>query len=677
LPDSRRIDGTAFLAGLMAFERRFKTASFASASLVASAAATIVFVGWPMLGGALVTARVAAGLAFAAVLGGAAMAWTRRWTPQRVAAAIEARTGGLDNIVVTATEHASGSSRRLHDVVGAALWHDASERLRGVTPQKVQPLAALVATAVAAVLAAAIFVGTSPGQSLQHAAADAVNQQAANAVPGPGDLRVDVEPPAYSGRKTESLTNPAELAVLDGSRVRLSTSGASGQVQLVEPGRAPQAFDKGSDGWRHEFVAHQSRVLLVQGVAGDGASGRLLQIRVDADRRPLIRIQQPGKDLVVPDATGAYAVEMEAEDDVGLESVVLRYTRVAGSGEAFTFEEGDIPIRVQAASTSSWKATATLALASLKLEDGDTLVYRALAKDRKPGAEPSASETFLIEVGRVGGVASTGFAVPEERDRQALSQQMLIMKTERLHASRTTLAAEAVLEQSRLLAIEQRMVKAEFVFMTGGHVEDEVAEAEAGHELAEGRQENQSQVDLLAAIREMSRAEARLNAGETAAALVFERAALRALQRAFDRRRYLLRTLPERARIDLTRRLTGNMKDARSTGREPRADEPDRSALAARETLLALGRGIRDGALDAALAARVLSIDPQSADLRRAALTFASAGEPAARIAAARDAQRLLAAFLAARVGAPPRGAIDGDPLRGPTGPAPAGGTPR
>ena len=42
----------------------------------------------------------------------------------------------------------------------------------------------------------------------------------------------------------------------------------------------------------------------------------------------------------------------------------------------------------------------------------------------------------------------------------------------------------------------------------------------------------------------MSRAEARLNSADTTEALVNERAALRALQRAFDRRRYLLRTLP-------------------------------------------------------------------------------------------------------------------------------------
>ena len=173
------------------------------------------------------------------------------------------------------------------------------------------------------------------------------------------------------------------------------------------------------------------------------------------------------------------------------------------------------------------------------------------------------------------------------------------------------------------------MVKAEFVFMTGGEVEDEVAEAEAGHELAEGRGENQSQVDLLAAIREMSRAEARLNAGDTAQALVFERAALRALQRAFDRRRYLLRTLPERARIDTSRRLTGDLKDARSSTRDARPHEPDRGAVAARAALQGLGAAVARGlAADPALASQLLAVDPESADLRRAALTLSTSSRP-------------------------------------------------
>ena len=663
MPETPLADAASFQRALEPIARRFKAASIAMATLVASVVAAMVLVGLTMTGATTQSARVAAGLGFVAVVVAASIIWMRRWTLTRVAAALEARAGGLDNVVVTAAEQASGN-RHLHRVVSAALWQHAAERLATVRPQAVQPLAATRVLAAASVIATALLMARYPGSVPVIGAHPLTLQPAASAPLSPADLRVTVEPPEYAGRSPESFINPTDVAVLEGTRVVLATSGASGTVHVIEPGRAPLAFEQGQNEWRHAFVVRDSRILLVR-AENAATGGRLLQIRVDADRRPLVRIAQPGKDLVVPDATGQYSVEIDAEDDVGLGSVILRYTRVAGSGEAFTFEEGDVPVRLQVASGTSWKAHATLALSSLKLEDGDTLVYRAIARDRKPGADPATSETFLIEVGRVGGVASTGFAVPEERDRQGLSQQMLIVKTERLEAARVKLPPAELLEQSRLLAIEQRMVKAEFVFMTGGHVEDEVAEAEAGHELAEGRGENQSQLDLLAAIREMSRAEARLNAGDTRQALVFERGALRALQRAFDRRRDLLRTLPERARIDPGRRLTGDAKDAKASGRDVPGIEPDRVAAAAREVLLALADGIRHDTLDAALAARVLAIDPASAELRRAALTMSTASDRPARVSAARDAQRLLTAAIRVRLTAPPRGAIAGDPLPG------------
>ncbi len=91
------------------------------------------------------------------------------------------------------------------------------------------------------------------------------------------------------------------------------------------------------------------------------------------------------------------------------------------------------------------------------------------------------------------------------------------------------------------------MVRAEVVFLGGGEVQDEVEEAAHSDEVTEGRLEN---------------------TGQAAEALVVERQALRSLERAFDRRRYFLRTLPDRSRIDVTRRLTGNLKDARPWTRE-------------------------------------------------------------------------------------------------------------
>ena len=110
------------------------------------------------------------------------------------------------------------------------------------------------------------------------------------------------------------------------------------------------------------------------------------------------------------------------------------------------------------------------------------------------------------------------------------------------------------------------MVRAEVVFLGGGEVEDEVEEAAHSHELAEGRLENTGRAEMLTAINFMSRAEAQLNDGRAAEALVFERQALASLERALDRRRYFLRTLPDRSRIDITRRLDRRAHAKRDRG---------------------------------------------------------------------------------------------------------------
>jgi hypothetical protein len=388
-------------------------------------------------------------------------------------------------------------------------------------------------------------------------------------------------------------------------------------------------------------------------------------LRVQPDERPIVRIEQPAKDLIFPDSTGQVAVTIAARDDVGLASLALRYTKVSGSGETFTFQEGEWPVRIERAAAGDWTARAELALETLKLEEGDTLVYRAVARDARPGADPTLSDSFLIEIGRLAGVASTGFALPEERDRQAISQQMLIIKTERLHAERPRLSHDAFVEQARLLAIEQRMVKAQFEFMTGGVVEDEVEEAAHSHELAEGRFENTGQVELITAIREMSRAEARLNTADTAQALDYERAALRALQRAFDRRRYLLRTLPERARIDLSRRLSGELDRARSSTQPASATSADPFLDRAREVLRELDSVTSLPINAPALASRILALEPASEDLQNAALEVTAARDAASLGTAVREAQRTVAGAMRARLAKALPMAISRDPLAG------------
>jgi hypothetical protein len=507
----------------------------------------------------------------------------RAWSLRRTADVIEREFPAFDNLLVTAEEMLRG--RHVHPVIANELFAQAAARCDRVQAIRYRPLFTRAMVAGATAAAAALVVMRATHNLPQNPGGGSAAPPGAVATAA---VRAFVTPPPYSGRPSTTVDNPVQLSVLEGSRVRVDVNGNS-QVNQV---------------------ATVSQVLLLKVADRE----RLLNLQVQPDTPPRVTIERPGRDLVFGEPRGSVPISIAAHDDFRVASMTLRYTRISGSGETFTFQEGDVPVEMTVGDgRGAQRARSTIVLDQLKLEDGDTVVYRAFARDDKPGADPAMSESFLIEIGKRAEAAAGGFAVPEDRDRQGLSQQMLIVKTERLHAQRGKLMPDALLEQSRLLAVEQRMVRAEFLFMTGGEVVDEVEEAEEAHELATGRFENQGQVELLNAIREMSRAEARLNAADTTQALVFERAALAALQRAFDRRRYFLRTLPERARIDPTRRLSGDLTSARSSTRSAIKRPAGPRAEAIRQIMVDLASAAGVGAtIDARLAARVLTIDPAS-----------------------------------------------------------------
>ena len=549
------------------------------------------------------------GISLAVAVAAALLAAARRWrtTPGAIARAIETADGTLDNLIVTAVE-LDERPRPVRAELRELIAAQATERVGRIDSARVVPLAPSAIVAAMVLIGCALLTSmSSPRRSSSGAAADFAPSLA------PGSISVSVSPPAYTRRPSETLVDPVQITVLTGSRVQvMSTAGVL-----------------------REWTASKPESLELR--VNNGPS-RFLFVNVVADQAPSVRIDRPGRDSAFANGDVTLNIGIEGRDDLGLASLALRYTKASGGGENVAFAEGEVPLTIRRTNEREWNATASWPLAGLDLADGDVLVYRAVARDGNPAGAAVESDAFLVEIGRASEVAGAGFALPSEERKYAISQQMVIYKTEQLQAR-----GEKSLEEWRLIGMEQRMVRAEVVFLSGGEVEDEVEEAAQSNELSEGRLQNQGRAEMLRAINFMSRAEAQLNDGNAADALVFERQALASLERALDRRRYFLRTLPDRSRIDPTRRLTGERREARSWSRDRAvagtAPSPARAAMAALAAALT-----EPTLIDGALAAQVAAVDPSAAALQRAAVQIASARDDRARRDAVDAAMRALTA---------------------------------
>ena len=550
------------------------------------------------------------------------------------AALIERQAGGLDNLLITAAELAE-KPRPVRTEILDELQRQASERLRPVDPVRVVPLLQPL-TVGAAVVVGCLMLASVDGASTRSKR-EAIPAGSSRASQAPG-VTVRVTPPSYTKRTPQVFDDPVQVSVIAGSAVQVEAAGIVVRAWVAT---------------RSEGI--ELRV---------GGPPKFLLVNVVPDAPPVLRVVTPGRDTALAEPKGDVAIAVESRDDLGLSSLALRYTQASGGGENLAFAEGEIPLKLDRRSDQHWNAQARLALESLNLSDGDIVVYRAIARDNNPGGAPVHSDPYLIEIGKSSQIEDAGFSLPTEEKKYAISQQMVIYKTEQLLKSRPRFrqgsgaAGPEFLNESQGIAVEQRMVRAEVVFLSGGEVEDEIEEAAHSHELAEGRLQNTGRAEMLRAINAMSRAEAELNDGRVAEALVLERQALASLERALDRRRYFMRTLPDRSRIDPARRLSGERRDARSWSRVQHPVPAGDAVEVARRVMRDLAVASVDGAgVDAAMAAQLAAVDPDSADLQRAAVAVASASSGEARRIAARTAMQALTAHVLRMV--PAASAVD------------------
>ena len=622
MPPHERPDRSVELAsGLARISGRLRGRDVLQAIAFATPAGAVVVVLLRQTG---MTTVVAVALAAVLLIAAAAL-WLRRaragWSVAAAARHVEATRTSARNVVITG-EELLRHPRRAAEPIRLRVLFEAAEIAGAVRASDVVPLARRMWLAAAALAASAAIVGGVPARAARigvRAIQDAVQQARSNSA----NLAITatIVAPEYTREAPRTITNPERIEALQGSRLTLAVRGADGW--RLRFGTDPLDARSSSGETVVELPLTRSGYIAVEPRdPASRATRRLLPVAVSPDRAPSIRIEKPGKDLLLPDVASTVDLAAAATDDFGLQSLELRYTKVSGSGEQFEFKEGTLPLSVARENGRDWKARAGLALSSLGLAPGDAVIYRIVGRDERPGdAGVASSDTYFIEIAGPGQVALVGFELPPDRERYALSQQMIVLKLERLRAKERTLDRAALEQEVGNIAAEQRAVRANFVFLMGGEIEDEEAEAEHSHEIQEGRLENTARREIVEAIQYMGKVEMGLAAVDTATALPPARAAVEALQRAFGRNRYILRTLAVRSRVDPSRRLTGDTSSASGWRREVTPPPPDALNEAARSLLgrlLDLAPSIADGTSPATtltgLAEDALAIDAAAED---------------------------------------------------------------
>ena len=498
---------------------------------------------------------------------------------------IEEHVPSLGYGLVTAIE--GGAPPSLEKSVDAVDWSDAT-RDAARTALGV-PLAA--ATGAAMLLLASIAFAPTVAR-----VADRIGSAGRD---GPGTMNVSVEviPPAYARRRSESFTNPAVVQALVGSRLRLAVPGSDSFTVSVRGGDVPAGTQ-----WR---VTSQPAALQVK----SGERSRLIAVDPVPDSAPGVLLREPLRDTVLLSPQGAFALGADLRDDIGLGRAAFEYIVSSGSGETFTFATGTLGL-TRFNGTSTGAISGRLSLASLNLKPGDFVHIRAVAYDLRDdtAAARGTSETRTIRIARAGEFDSVAVdaAAPPEPDKAVLSQRMLITLTEALVRRRSRLERGPFAAESRTLGRDQTRLRkqvGDLVFArlgddpSGEHFHGDGHEHE-GQELRpaltpdellkaaenataaaagkvldfEGDETPVVAVNrpLLEAYNFMWDASRDLNQAAPEQALPSMYKALEAIQRARAAERLYLRSRPSRAVVDVDRVRLQGKEQGTPAAREPR-----------------------------------------------------------------------------------------------------------
>ena len=586
---------------------------------------------------------------------------------ERVALWVEERHPSLRYALVTAAG-VPPSSAAVNAQAMSLPWRTSARRALG---------RALVLPAAALTLSSALVVllprASTGGDGRTAGAPIGEERGSASGVDVLASVRVVVEPPAYTGRRTTSADDPTSVEGFTASLVTVSGQGDAARVGAFVDSVA-RVVHRADGRWSVRF-AMPARPALVRLRSDHGSRERLIVLAPVADAPPTVTLLLPARDTVMRRATGVLLLRAQLRDDIGLRDAGFEVVISSGQDENFTFRSATIA-RASLGGASERMLEGRLSLDSLALKPGDVLQLRAVARDANVATGPGvgSSETRALRVARAGEYDSLSInpAPPPEAEGQMLSQRMLIMLTEALEKRRRRLARPMLMQEAGRIAGDQARLRkrvGDIVFQrTGAEPLSEESSGETGggkispdallkraEEATAGNAGAVMDVEgdetpilalskpLLEAYNAMWDAGRALEQGETDRALPPMRRALAAIERARQAERIYLRGRPSAVVVDVARaRLAGKDKGTASVREARAASDPRarRRALSFEHATALLGRD-PSAAADTLLVLRIDALDGAPA--------LAAALDDAARALRRGDAGALPAAWQRVR----------------------------
>ena len=287
-------------------------------------------------------------------------------------------------------------------------------------------------------------------------------------LPTLGSIEFTVRAPSYSGLPELLGADGDLLAALPGSRVQIRGGGTAQPPALAAMviGGGALAPQPAVSGWLVEWVVQPDDrgIAFTVTDAEETLEQRVLPLRQLRDRPPSVELLAPARDLVLATPTGTIPIEAFATDDFGVVDLTLHWVRSRGSGESFDFDEGTWAWDRDDATPGGRTAILALSLDELALEAGDVLHVRAVATDANDVTGPGIGVSAIrqIRISREDDLSdvTTLVGFPIEREREPLlSQRMIILLTEELIDSASTMAARERLAAAGEIADEQARLR--------------------------------------------------------------------------------------------------------------------------------------------------------------------------------------------------------------------------